>query len=142
MKKMSYNKTKALQLSASFFLLIACIPIAFKMTFLPDAVFNIISSAAMLFYVFAICFGMGSIKSKRAMTDELSQANDAAASNVAVSVITAILLIIGLLSKFFKFELTLNFEMVWCIVLLISVLRDGFYLYLESRGQKNAGNED
>ena len=143
MKTLSYNRIKAIQLFASLFLILAYIPTVFKISFIPESVASIISISAMLGYIFAITLGMGTMRSKKIVDDELSKANNAEASNIAISAITVLLMITSLVTQYLvKIELELTFELVFCIVLLISVLRDSFYFYLEKRGDGDAGAED
>lgn len=141
--KLSYNQIKLFRFVTSIVLICAYgLNLAAK-PYLPKTLLIILLTVAVIFYIVSnFMFFGGQRKSIKVMMDELTKQNEAKAAQLTYLLLT-IAVFGGIMLTYLTDEnITLSYEVLFCVLIAISVVNDGCYLYLEGRGGKNAGTDD
>ena len=143
MKKMSYNKTKAIRFISSVILFIALIPRAFDITIINELftnlLFIIFAVPSILLSAWSLWIKLGK---RKVLEDESSKENELMADSMSNLCTIFILISISLSLDFFDENVKFNGNFIWMIALVLMSISDGYYLYLERSDDLDARDED
>lgn len=143
LNKLSYNQIKLFRFVASIVLIcVYLLDIAAK-TYLPKTLLIILVTIAVIFYIVSnYLFIGGQRKNKKVIMDELTTQNEAKAARLTQLLLTIAVFAGIMLTYLTDKNITLNYEVLFCILIAISTVSDGCYLYLEGRVGKDADTDD
>ncbi len=142
--KLSYNQKKLFRFIASISLIcVYVLDIAAK-PYIPKTLKILIIVAVIFYIVSNFIFIGGQRKSIKVMMDELTKQNEAKAAQFTYLLLTAAVFVGIMLTNLTDKNITMSCEFLFCVLIAISAVNDGYYLYLEGRGGKDADadNED
>lgn len=143
LRKIRYNQVKLFRFIASIFLFcIYMLDIGAK-CYLPKTLLNIFIVLGLVFYSASIILFIAvQFYGKNIMMDEMSSKNEARASQFSNLWLTTAIFVALLFAFFSDKSITLSFNALFCVMLAISAVSDGCYLYFEKRIDKDANTDD
>jgi len=143
LNELSYNRMKWYRFTASIFLICVYILDFAAKPYLPKTLLNSLVIIALIFYIVSIfLFIGGQKKSKKVILDELTKHNEAKAAQFTYLLLTFAVFLGILLTRLTDKNITLSYEVLFCVLIAISAVNDGYYLYLEGRGGQDADTDD
>jgi len=139
LKSLTYNKQKKYQLILTLVTL-SLFVISFALSqHLSWGLIISMRFAGLALYTIVLIFDF---RKKGIITDELSRANESKAMTFTFFVTSFSIITMMIVTIFFEIEITLSFDILFCIFLFLFCIKDGFYLYFEREGNDYAGSDN
>ncbi len=142
LSKLSYNHMKLVRFFASIFLLLVYALEIFAKEYLPKTLVNILVIIALLLYIASIMLFLSQRNAKKVVMDELSQQNETKAAQFTYLMLTIAIFGGILFTKLTDENVSLSYDVLFCVLIAVSAVNDGYYLYLEQKGYSNAAADD
>lgn len=139
LNKISYNQKKIFRFVSSIVLFCVSVLDIAAESYLPDTLLIILKLTGTVFFVVSnFIFIVGQRDNEKVMMDELTRQNEARAAQLFQLLLTIVVSIGIMFTCFTDEKITLSNDVLFCIFIFFSIANDGFYLYLEGKGGKNA----
>ena len=133
---------KLVRFFASIFLLLVYALEIFAKEYLPKTLVNILVIIALLLYIASIMLFLSQRNAKKVVMDELSQQNETKAAQFTYLMLTIAIFGGILFTKLTDENVSLSYDVLFCVLIAVSAVNDGYYLYLEQKGYSNAAADD
>ena len=144
LKSLTYNKLKKYQFVSAMVLVFTYLVILTLSQHLPWGVVAVLQSVSLILYSATLALHYYAFQKKAIVTDELSRENERKAAEFTFFATAVFLLGLMLIGFFATVEFVISVDLVFCAFIALLGFKDGYYLYLERKGDSYAGidNED
>ena len=141
-KTLSYNKVRKYGLISSIIVFITNITRVLFTGVIPEDIIVALLLIGIIPYSGISIFSIFVIKKHKLDTDEMSTANDLKATNFTYLALSFLFITVLTVTFFTTIEIVVSFSLVFSIYMLMQIIKDSYYLYLEREVNSDARAED